>query len=163
MEVDASQLPTAKPSRGTQDTNLSPAGLRLRDCHPLRCGLPTNFGFPSKGNGWSCNPTSPQAYRLWVRFGLSPFRSPLLRGSLLVSFPPPTKMFPLGGFPLGNPSTMGLSPMVGSPIRRSPDLRLHAPPRGLSQLATSFFGARAEPSTGRLTRAQHANTDPGLR
>ena len=86
-----------------------PTGLCLRDCHPLRCGLPANFGFPGKGNGWSYNPTYPQTYRLRVQFGLSPFRSPLLRGSLLVSFPPPTKMFPLGGFPLGYPSTTGLT------------------------------------------------------
>ena len=31
-------------------------------------------------------------------------------------------------------------PLLGSPIRRSPDRGLSAPPRGLSQLAASFFG-----------------------
>ena len=41
--------------------------------------------------------------------------------------------------------------MIGSPIQESPDRRLHAPPRGLSQLVTPFFGARAEPSTRRLS------------
>ena len=30
-------------------------------------------------------------------------------------------------------------PGPGYPIRRSPDLRLFAPPRGLSQLTTSFI------------------------
>ena len=39
-------------------------------------------------------------FRKGIRFGLFPFRSPLLRESLLVSFPPPTWMFPFGGFPL---------------------------------------------------------------
>lgn len=35
-----------------------------------------------------------------IRFGLFPFRSLLLGESRLVSFPPPTKMLPFGGFPL---------------------------------------------------------------
>ena len=79
----------------------------------------------------------------------------------MVSSPPPTKMFPFGGFPLGTPaplrggfpSAAGYSPAAGGPIRGSPDQRLRAPTRGLSQLATPFVGARAEPSTGRLSRA----------
>ena len=41
--------------------------------------------------------------------------------------------------------------MAGGPIRGSPDRRLHAPTRGFSQLVTPFFGARAEPSTRRLS------------
>lgn len=36
------------------------------------------------------------------RFGLFPFRSPLLRESLLISFPPPTEMFQFGGSRLLN-------------------------------------------------------------
>ena len=37
------------------------------------------------------------------------------------------------------------------PIQGSPDLRLHAPTRGLSQLAAPFLSARAELSTRRLS------------
>ena len=33
-----------------------------------------------------------------IQFGLSPFRSLLIRGSQLISFRPPTQMFPSGGF-----------------------------------------------------------------
>ena len=44
-----------------------------------------------------------------VWFGLFPFRSPLLRESRLVSFPPPTWMFPFGGFPLPAGSTAALT------------------------------------------------------
>ena len=40
-------------------------------------------------------PTTPQRM---LRFGLFPVRSPLLRESLLLSFPPPTKMCQFGGF-----------------------------------------------------------------
>ena len=37
-------------------------------------------------------------------------------------------------------------PAAGSPIRTSPDRRLRAPTRSLSQLATSFLSAQAKPS-----------------
>ncbi len=39
------------------------------------------------------------AFRQVIQFALFPFHSPLLRKSLLFSFPPPTKMFQFGGFP----------------------------------------------------------------
>ena len=63
---------------------------------------------------------------------------------ILVSSPPPTKMFPFGGFPL--PAGSAVEPedsTAGGPVQGSPDLRLHAPTRGLSQLATPFNGAQA--------------------
>ena len=84
------------------------------------------------------------AHRRSVRFELLPFRSPLLRKSQLVSFPPLTKMFHFGGFPL---LTERQPKPAGSPIRVSSDLGLHAPTRGLSQLATPFIGTQAKPST----------------
>ena len=83
--------------------------------------------------------------RAGVRFELSPFPSPVLRASRLVSPPPPTEMLQFGGFPL--PAGSALS--GGIAIRGSPDLSLPAAPRGLWQLATPFLGARAEPSTRR--------------
>ena len=88
--------------------------------------------------------TSAPAHRRSVQFRLFPVRSPLLRKSQLVSTPPPTKMFQFGGFPL---LTERRPKPPGSPIRVSPDLRLHASPRGLSQLATPFIGTQAKPST----------------
>ena len=80
-----------------------------------------------------------------TRFGLIPFRSPLLRESRFLSFPPVTEMFHFTGLPspalcvqagirahydawvppFGNPRIIGWS----------------APPRGLSQPPTSFFGS----------------------
>ena len=44
-----------------------------------------------------CSP-NPRVHALW--FGLFPFRSPLLRKSLLFSLPPATSMFQFTGFPL---------------------------------------------------------------
>jgi hypothetical protein len=87
--------------------------------------------------------TSTPARRGSVQFRLFPFRSLLLRKSQLVSFPPLTRMFRFGGFPL---LTERRPKASGSPIRASPDHRLHASTRGLSQLATPFFSTQAKPS-----------------
>ena len=84
--------------------------------------------------------TSATTHRRSVQFELFPFRSPLLRKSQLVSSPPPTKMFQFGGFPL---LTEYQPKLIGCPIRGSSDLRLHAPTRGFSQLATPFLGIQA--------------------
>ena len=137
-----------------------PPWFRLRGCHPLRRAIPGHFGYHgsarwgSNPQPWSRNPSYPHGYPVGDWFGLSPFRSPLLRGSLLLSFPPPTKMFPFGGFPPGTPlagfpGAGGYSPPAGGPIRGSRVQRLHAPTPGISPLAAPFVGARAEPSTGR--------------
>ena len=79
-----------------------------------------------------------------LRFGLFRFRSPLLTESRLISLPGPTEMFQF------NPSSLvhlciqctmhGCLVHACFHIRRSPDQRIFAPPRGLSQLVTSFFG-----------------------
>ncbi len=87
-------------------------------------------------------------YKIW--FGLFPFRSLLLGESLLVSFPPPTKMFQFRGFPLPYGSTMdSVESTVRSLIRVSPVLNLHAATRGVSLLAAPFFGVQALPSSRR--------------
>ncbi len=75
-------------------------GLRVRGCHPLPPAFPGVFRCPCFFR--VAGPTTPRAPRR-PRFGLAPFRSPLLGGSLLFSFPPPTGMFRFGGFasPIG--------------------------------------------------------------
>lgn len=88
---------------------FSPTGLSpsmAGHSSPLRL---TELGCRMKPN----NLTSPPYYLGRIRFELSPFRSPLLRGSLLVSLPPPTKMFPFGGFPL-----LGFTPGAMPPTIR---------------------------------------------
>jgi hypothetical protein len=97
-------------------------------------------------------PTTPHRQRpppiTSKRFGLIPFRSPLLRESRFLSFPPATKMFQFAGLPppalcvqagvrahyhawvspFGNPGIKGWS----------------APPPGLSQPPTSFIGSQRQ-------------------
>jgi hypothetical protein len=69
------------------------------------------------------------------RFGLFPFRSPLLRESRFLSFPPGTKMFQFPGLPPpalfdSGRGTRAL-PRVGFPIRKSRDQRLVSTSPGL--------------------------------
>ena len=78
-------------------------------------------------------------------FGLFPFRSPLLRESLLFSFPPGTEMFQFPGYHrLGLvcwAEPAAVLPAAGCPIGVPPDLCLLAAPRSLSQLAAPFFAS----------------------
>ena len=60
--------------------------LRLRDYHPLWCHFPKDFG-----SHWfipRLRPHDPRRCPAW--FGLFPVRSPLLRESMSLSFPPGT-------------------------------------------------------------------------
>ena len=81
-------------------------------------------------------------------FGLFPFRSPLLWESRLISFPPGTEMF---HFPGSASSTLWIHVEIPEhdfrwvPPFRDPRIKGYlAPPRGLSQLATSFFAVQRQ-------------------
>ena len=63
---------------------LISSGFRLRGFHPLRPAFPKPFRCPSDTK---CSP-NPTVHAPW--FGLRPFRSPLLRASMFLSFPPAT-------------------------------------------------------------------------
>ena len=140
------------PNQGTVLWNTAhiPSGLRLRGFHPLWRAVPGHFGFAGEECGRSTTPHPP-----WV----SP-RGLVWTLPLSVA---PTQGIPVGFFsspyldasvrgvpaPLWEHRRLPKEPTVGGPIRGSPDLRLHAPTRGLSRLAAPFFGAQAEPSTRR--------------
>ncbi len=75
------------------------------------------------------------------RFRLFPFRSPLLRESLRFLFLQVLRCFSSLGSPPNLRQDDSALPEPGCPIRKSTDLRLCAPPRGFSQLTTSFFAS----------------------
>ena len=82
------------------------------------------------------------------RFGLFPFRSPLLRDSRLISFPSGTEMF---HFPEFAPKRLSFHLLVTehdfrrvSPFRHLRLIGCLAPPRSFSQLTTSFFAYRRQ-------------------
>ena len=78
-------------------------------------------------------------------FRLIPFRSPLLRESLLLSFPRVTEMFQFTRFPLPALCIQtGVTPHDGcrvSPFGHPRVVARSAAHRGISQLPTSFFGS----------------------
>ena len=128
------RVPPAPPYSGSC---LGWQALRVRGSHPLRPAFPC--GFRCARFFLDGSPTTPCAPRR-PGFGLAPFRSPLLGGSLLFSFPPPTWMFRFGGFA---PTSGGCraSCAAGFPIRAPADPWLLAPPRGLSRPAAPFVAS----------------------
>ena len=80
-----------------------------------------------------------------TRFRLIPFRSPLLRESLLLSFPRVTEMFQFTRFPLPALCIQTrVTPHDGcrvSPFGHPRVVARSAAHRGISQLPTSFFGS----------------------
>jgi hypothetical protein len=107
--------------------------------------------FPGSSVKVSFDYTGPQphiSFPIW--FGLFPFRSPLLRESIIALLA--ERFFFLFLRVLRCFSSPGLPPIhyfvhvwvtfrLGFPIRTSPDLRLFAPPRSFSQLIASFIGS----------------------
>ena len=98
---------------------------------------------------WLAGPTTPITQRLPAmtrdRFGLFPFRSPLLRESLLLSLPVGTEMFHFPTLPppalCVQAGAMGHYAHQVSPFG-NPRIEVWLPtPRGLSQAPTSFFGS----------------------
>ena len=93
------------------------------------------------------DPATPPGLTL-DRFRLFPFRSPLLRESLLLSSPRGTQMFQFPRFPLPVLCVQtGVTPRYGcrvSPFGRPRIEAWSAAPRGLSQPPTSFIGFRRQ-------------------
>ena len=85
----------APPTPPYSGFRLGSSAFRVRGCHPLPRAFPGVF--PYALFFLVACPTTPRAPRR-PRFGLAPFRSPLLGGSLLFSFPPTTGMFRFVGF-----------------------------------------------------------------
>ena len=74
----------------------APVGARSAYGALTLCGPPSHAGSATRASSFIGGPTTPRAPRR-PRFGLAPFRSPLLGGSLLFSFPPATWMFRFTG------------------------------------------------------------------
>ncbi len=89
---DSDRAPPTPPYSGSR---LGWSAFQVRGCHPLRPAFPGVFPYALFFR--VAGPTTPRAPRR-PRFGLAPFRSPLLGGSLLFSFPPTTGMFRFVGF-----------------------------------------------------------------
>ena len=156
--------------RATWDNARESPGFRIRGYHPLCQRFPTLSATQTICNSlpgrqsWPGGPSTPHAQRLpaitRTRFGLFPFRSPLLRESRLLSLPAGTEMFHFPALP--SPALCVQAGMTGNYARQvslfgNPRITVWLPtPRGLSQAPTSFIGSwcqgihRAPLSTWRL-------------
>ena len=120
-------------SRPTQDYGSSSIGFEYGAV--TRCGATFQMLLLSNKFTWPAptTPTSPKRHR----FGLFPFRSPLLRKSIFLSFPAGTKMFQ---FPASAHLAMCTAfSRTGCPIRIPRDRVFFADPPGFSQLSASFL------------------------
>jgi hypothetical protein len=117
------------------------ASTRQQICNSVK-GLAPLLSVPTTPN-WQRHQALPPA-----RFGLIPFRSPLLRESLLLSSPRGTEMFQFPRFPLPALCVQaGVTPHDGcgvSPFGHPRIVAWSTAPRGLSQSPTSFFGFRRQ-------------------
>ena len=105
-------------------------------------GPPSHAGSATRASSFFGGPTTPRAPRR-PRFGLAPFRSPLLGGSLLFSFPPATWMFRFTG--------------LASAIRRMPCLQHGGLPHSG---ARGSMAARASPRPFAACRALRRLWEP---
>jgi hypothetical protein len=141
--------------RATWDTARKSLKFRLRGYHPLCRRFPApsttkaicNF-LPDQQFRLS-SPATPVTQRLLAmtrdRFGLFPFRSPLLRESRLLSLPVGTEMFHFPTLPppalCVQAGAMGHYAQQVSPFG-NPRVKVWLPTnRGLSQAPTSFIGS----------------------
>src|SRR5580704_12622686 len=141
--------------RATWDTVPMFHKLNLRACHPLCRRFPASsttksisYFLPDQQFRLD-GPATPVTQRLLAmtrdRFGLFPFRSPLLRESRLLSLPVGTEMFHFPTLP--PPALCVQAGATGHYTRQvspfgNPRIEVWLPtPRGLSQAPTSFIGS----------------------
>src|ERR1039457_5164117 len=131
--------------RATWDPVRESRRFRLQGYHPLCRRFPTSSAInaisysPPDQQLRLDGPSTPNTQRLLAitraRFGLFPFRSPLLRESRLLSFPVGTEMFHFPTLPppalCVQAGAMGHYAQSGFPIRKSPDRSLVADSPGL--------------------------------
>ena len=136
------------PGRFTQNSSCSAllrmplrfVSLRVRACHPLRTLFPER-----STHEMSCGIAVLQPLRCRNTEGLgsSPFARHYWGNHVCFLFLRVLRCFSSPRWP---PMIIGCHPfrMTGCPIRRSADRRSFAPPRGFSQLITSFIASESQ-------------------
>ena len=138
VPVPSVRIPRAPTYSGSRRLR---AAFRLRGSHPLRPAFPCRSAAPRLAFRGPITPTL-------CRFGLLPFRSPLLGESfayfLLLRL---LRCFNSPGFsPAPMCSGQDAAPLraAGSPIRIPPDLCVLATPRSVSPLSASFLSRQCQ-------------------
>ena len=127
--VDSDKITRVSPYSGYHKEFLA---FRLQGCHLVSLSFPEYLAILKIFDS-VLMVLQPQ-HECW--FGLFPFRSPLLRKSIFLSFPPVTKMFQFTGLLssrlFDSSCDTSALPLVGSPIRTSPDQSLLTATRSIS-------------------------------
>ena len=92
VSADSDRIPRVPPYSGYFKESVA---FRWQDFHLLWFSFPSNLAMHLFFYSLYRSPTTPIP-KNW--FGLFPLRSPLLRESIFLSFPPATKMFQFTGF-----------------------------------------------------------------
>src|SRR4029079_13653285 len=129
-------------------SDVLPFALAVSNLFEYRTALYLPLGRPRPRTG-ALQPRIRNAWPLTrIRFGLIPFRSPLLRESRLIYLPRGVEMFP---FPRLSPAGLCVQPGVTPHYRRrvspfgNPRVKgCSTPHRGLSQSSTPFFDSRCQ-------------------
>ena len=159
--ADSDRITRVLPYSGTGAPTLR---LPVRGSHPLCPRLSSRI--PVRFASEQCTrPTTPRRPQP-PRFGLLPFRSPLLGESIFLSPPAGTGMFRFPAF--ARLSAYAPCLRVGCPIRTPPDHFMLADPRGVSPLAASFVasgspGIHRAPFSVSLRNPESAIAPPGPR
>ena len=147
------RLPERIPTPGTRGHGKSPTQVTPTGLSPSTApDFHRSSASPGREYPGPDDPTSSRPFGRGFGLGSAAFGRPYSRHRVLLSFPAGTKMLQFPAFPC----------LVGT-IRRSPVRWPRAPRRGLSQLATAFVGARAEPSTGWVLSAFPVHLTPYAR
>ena len=142
--------------RDTQEPLEARLHFPIRGCHPLWQAFPDlshnallylfthqiKLSLNPIPSGYVCGPTTPRSPFESQGLGCSEFARHYYRNHFCFLFLWVLRWFTSpGSLPATIYSSQDTrcSHLVGSPIRKSPDQRLLAPPRSLSQLATSFI------------------------
>lgn len=114
MEVGYPLLPDGNSTVGTPESGNYPIGYPYGAVTLCGPGIPPGSG-SLLGKAPDPQPHISLGLLPGIRFGLFPFRSPLLRESLLLSFPAGTEMFHFPAFPLRvKPGVLGFYPSGSS-------------------------------------------------
>ena len=153
VPANSDQVSRARPYSGTRRGRLRVFAYgTVTRCGPAFQPVRLTRNFVTSrpaGRRIQTSPTTPMRQRLPPitshRFGLFPFRSPLLRESRFLSFPPGTKMFQFPGLPLPALCIQaGVRAHYHAQVSPFGNPRINgwsAPSRGLSQPPTSFIGS----------------------
>lgn len=146
MEVAFFQIDAPQSRHTTQGPQSKSCLLTSTGLSPSMVGHSRPLQFHKRERDRALLPHIYTWFPMRIQFGLFPFRSPLTQGIPVGFFSSSYLDVSVRKVSAPKEGAPRIFSAAGSPIRASPDRRLHAPTRSISLLATPFVGAQAKPS-----------------